>query len=62
MQNNFWNATGGYITADINMNQVTRSGINADPILASISVFDQNATCNASGKQPPSKPTLIKYC
>jgi glucoamylase len=49
LQNNFWNASGGYLTANINDNQPERSGINADPILASISVFDSNATCNASG-------------
>ncbi|KAH0843147.1 putative glucoamylase [Fonsecaea pedrosoi] len=51
LQNNFWNATGGYLTANVNVNNAARSGINADPILASISVFDANATCNASGEQ-----------
>ncbi|OAP54406.1 hypothetical protein AYL99_11507 [Fonsecaea erecta] len=58
LQNNFWNATGGYLTADVNVNNVVRSGINSDPILASISVFDANTTCNASGKQslPPEIP------
>jgi glucoamylase len=49
-QNNFWNETGGYITADVNPN-VNRSGVNVSPLLASIHVFDINATCNASGRQ-----------
>ena len=49
LQNNFWNASGGYLTADVNVNNVNRSGINSDPILASILVFDANATCNAGG-------------
>lgn len=51
LQHNFWNASGGYLTADVNVNNVNRSGINSDPILASIHVFDVNATCNTSGKQ-----------
>jgi glucoamylase len=49
LQHNFWNSTGNYLIADINANQVNRSGINANPLLGSIAVFDQNATCNTSG-------------
>ena len=49
IQNNFWNQTGGYITADVNPN-VNRSGINVSPLLSSIQVFDINATCNSAGK------------
>lgn len=49
LQNNFWNSAGGYFTADINTDNVDRSGINADPILASIHVFDANASCDAGG-------------
>lgn len=48
LENNFWNASGGYLTADVNVNNVNRSGINADPLLAAITNFDINATCNAS--------------
>lgn len=47
LSNNFWNETGGYITADINVNNVNRSGINADPLLAAITNFDYNATCDS---------------
>ena len=61
LKNNFWNASGGYITANINANQVTRSGINADPILASISVFDSNATCNASGKSASRDSNFLAF-
>ncbi len=46
LQHNFWSTSGNYLTADINANEVTRSGINSDPILASIHVFDANASCN----------------
>ena len=48
LQSNYWNETGGYITADINPN-VNRTGINVSPLLASIHVFDINATCDAGG-------------
>ncbi|KIW31506.1 uncharacterized protein PV07_03151 [Cladophialophora immunda] len=61
LQNNFWNATGGYLTADVNVNNVVRSGINSDPILASISVFDANATCNASDFQPCNSKMLATH-
>ena len=50
LQNNYWNSTGGYLTADINVNNVVRSGINTDPILSAIHVFDANANCDAGGK------------
>lgn len=47
----FWNGTGGYITADVNRNQITtRSGINVSPLISSIQVFDIAATCEAAGK------------
>ena len=49
LSNNYWNATGGYLTADLNVNNVNRSGINTDIILGSIHVFDINATCDAAG-------------
>ncbi|EXJ58904.1 hypothetical protein A1O7_06334 [Cladophialophora yegresii CBS 114405] len=61
LQNNFWNASGGYLTANINANQVMRSGINADPILASISVFDANATCDAGDFQPCNSRVLATH-
>lgn len=48
LSNSFWNTTCGYLTADINNNQVNRSGINTDVILGSIHVFDINATCDAA--------------
>lgn len=48
LEHNFWNASGGYLTADVNVNNVNRSGINADPLLAAITNFDINATCDAS--------------
>ena len=53
LSNNYWNATGGYLTADLNVNNVNRSGINRDVILGSIHVFDVNATCTAAGKILP---------
>ena len=49
VQSNFWNETGGYITADINTNDLARTGINVSPLLASIHVFDMNASCSAAG-------------
>jgi glucoamylase len=52
LQSSFWNQTGGYITADVNTNQITtRSGINASPLISSIQVFDISATCDASGQK-----------
>jgi glucoamylase len=56
LENNFWNASGGYLTADVNVNNVNRSGINADPLLAAITHFDLNATCNASSMLPLDAP------
>ncbi len=53
LQSSFWNETGGYITADVNPTNVNRSGVNVSPLLASIAVFDINATCNAGGKSWP---------
>jgi glucoamylase len=51
LQSSFWNQTGGYITADVNTNQITtRSGINASPLISSIQIFDISATCDAPGK------------
>lgn len=62
----FWNGTGGYITADVNRNQITtRSGINASPLISSIQVFDIAATCEASGKKISCyvfPHTVINYC
>lgn len=49
LENNFWNSTGGYLTADINVNNVNRSGINNNPLLAAIHTFDPSATCDAPG-------------
>lgn len=49
LANNYWNATGGYLTADLNVNNVNRSGVNSDVILGSIHVFDINATSTAAG-------------
>jgi glucoamylase len=45
LRHNFWNATGNYLTADVNVDDLDRSGINSDPILASIHGFDVNASC-----------------
>ncbi|KAK5501693.1 hypothetical protein LTR83_003374 [Exophiala xenobiotica] len=61
LQHNFWNISGNFLTADINVNQVTRSGINSDPILASIHVFDANATCNAGSFQPCNSKMLATH-
>lgn len=49
LSQNYWNVTGGYLTADLNVNNVNRSGVNSDVILGSIHVFDINATCDAAG-------------
>jgi glucoamylase len=50
LSNNFWNATGGYLTADINVSNVNRSGINTDQILGSVHAFDIEAPCDAKSK------------
>ena len=50
LSNDFWNSTGGYLTADLNVNNVDRSGVNSDIILGSIHVFDINATCDAASE------------
>lgn len=57
----FWNSTGNYMLANINTNQVTRSQINADPILASMHAFDINATCHAASLQPCNSKTLATH-
>lgn len=61
LSKNFWNSTGNYIVADINTNQVTRSGINADPILAAMHAFDINATCDAAALQPCNSKALATH-
>lgn len=61
LQSNFWNNTGKYITADVNVNNVNRSGINNDPILAAIHVFDINATCDAGSTQPCNSKMLATH-
>jgi glucoamylase len=50
LSSNFWNATGGYLTADINVSNVNRSGINTDQILGSVHAFDIEAPCDAKSK------------
>ena len=61
LKNNFWNETGNYILANINANQVNRSQINADPILAAMHAFDINATCDAAAQQPCNSRTLATH-
>lgn len=61
LQQNFWNETGGYITADVNVNQVSRSGINADPLLGAMHAFDINATCDAGAYQPCNSKMLATH-
>lgn len=61
LENNFWNETGNYILANINANQVNRSQINADPILAAMHAFDMNATCDAAALQPCNSRTLSSH-
>jgi len=61
LANNFWNETGGYILANINANQVTRTQINADPILAAMHAFDINATCDAAALQPCNSRILSSH-
>jgi len=50
LQNNYWNQSGNYLTANVNVNNAARSGINADPILSSIANFDINGTCDSIGE------------
>ncbi|KAK4949728.1 hypothetical protein LTR10_011570 [Elasticomyces elasticus] len=60
LQNNFWNSASGFLTADINTD-IDRSGINADPILGSIHVFDANASCDAGSYQPCNSQMLATH-
>lgn len=50
LSSSFWNAAGGYLTADLNTNNVDRSGINTNQILGSIHVFDIEAPCDAKSE------------
>jgi glucoamylase len=50
LSSSFWNETGGYLTADLNVNNVNRSGINTDQILGSVHVFDIEAPCDAKSQ------------
>ncbi len=50
LSNSFWNSTGGYLTADVNVGNVDRSGINTDQILGSIHGFDIEAPCDAKSE------------
>lgn len=61
LQSSFWNETGNYLLANINANQVNRSQINADPILAAMHAFDINATCDAGPLQPCNSMTLATH-
>ncbi|KAJ9644184.1 hypothetical protein H2204_001535 [Knufia peltigerae] len=61
LQSNFWNESGKYLVADINVNELSRSGINSDLILASIHVFDANATCDAGTFQPCNSKMLATH-
>jgi glucoamylase len=61
LSNSFWNETGGYLTADVNVNNVNRSGINTDQILGSIHVFDIDATCDSADFQPCNSKMLATH-
>lgn len=61
LANSFWNETGNYLLANINANQVNRSQINADPILAAMHAFDINATCDAAALQPCNSRALATH-
>lgn len=61
LQSNFWNETGNYIAANINTNQVTRSEVGVDPILAAMHAFDINATCDAAALQPCNSRTFATH-
>lgn len=61
LKNSFWNSTGNYILANINANQVNRSQINCDPILAAMHAFDINATCDAASLQPCNSKVLATH-
>jgi glucoamylase len=60
LSTSFWNATGGYLSADINVNNVNRSGINTDQILGSIHVFGLDASCDAKGKSLAGPGNLLR--
>lgn len=61
LNRDFWNSTGNYILANINANQVNRSQINCDPILAAMHAFDVNATCDAASLQPCNSKVLATH-
>lgn len=61
LSNNFWNETGGYLTADVNVNNVNRSGINTDQILGSIHVFDIEGSCDSGDYQPCNSKMLATH-
>lgn len=61
LKSNFWNETGGYISANINANQVNRTQINVDPLLGAMHVFDINANCDAAGKSESSSYTCLYF-
>lgn len=61
LSSNFWNETGNYLIANINANQVNRSQIGVDPILAAMHAFDINATCDAAALQPCNPRTLATH-
>lgn len=61
LETQFWNTTGNYILANINANQVNRSQINCDPILAAMHVFDINANCSAAALQPCNNKVLATH-
>jgi len=61
LENYFWNSTGNYLLANINANQVTRSQINADPILAATHAFDIDAGCNSGASQPCNSRILASH-
>lgn len=61
LQNSFWDESGNYLRANINANQVTRSEVGVDPLLAAMHAFDINATCDAAALQPCNSRTLATH-
>lgn len=59
-QQSFWNPTGNYMVANINTG-TSRTGKDANTILASIATFDKNAGCDASTFQPCSDRALVNH-
>jgi glucoamylase len=49
------------LTADVNVNNFNRSGINTDQILGSIHVFDIDATCDSADFQPCNSKMLATH-